>query len=461
MNILKALFGFLTFNKDKSLTGVVKYNIIASYLFNGLSMIISFVSVPLFIRLLNDSQYGVWLTIFSFLNWLSILDFGLGLGLRNKFPEALAKDDKKKAKNYIEVTYLITILLSAFFFIVVLLITKAGDFNVILNVKDGQVPENMNVLMLMIVLLYGFQFVGNNVNGLLHSIQKSRFLVFIDFMAKLISLLGLLLLIHLELPSLYVVAVITMLSRILLTAIFTIYFYQYVANKYNLKFAIFSVKNIRQKLFLLIDDNLLSLSIKFFIINISSIFLINSTNYLITYLYSPAEVIPFSISFKLFSSLLFLFYLFLAPFWSAFTESYLKKDYDWIINTLNKMLIGYGVFLAIVFLIYMASQFLYVLWIADDVHIPDGITFAVSCYVCIMAWNALFSHFLNGINKLDIQLRIALIHIVTNIPFCILMSQTFGFGIEGLIWATNINLLLLSIILPRQVYNTVKTLKNI
>lgn len=460
MNKLKALFDSLTFGKDKSLTGVVKYNIIASYLFNVLSMIISFVSVPLFIRLLNDSQYGVWLTIFSFLTWLSILDFGLGLGLRNKFPEALAKDDKEKARNYIEVTYFITILISMVFFSLAFLIASAADFNTILNVKDGEVPENMNILVLIIVFLFGFQFVGNNINGLLHSIQKSRFLVFIDFMSKLISLLGLLVLIFIELPSLYIVAIITMLSRIIMTASFTIYFYRYVRKNHQIKFSIFSVKDLKHKLTLLTEDKLLSLSIKFFFINISSIFLIHSTNYLITYLYSPAEVIPFSISFKLFSSLLFLFYLFLAPFWSAFTESYIKKDYGWILRTLKKMLMGYGVFVAVVFVIYLISQFLYNIWIAEAVYIPDSITLAIFCYVCIMAWNALFAHFLNGINKLNVQLRISILHILTNVPFCILMSQTFGFGIEGLIWATNINLLFLSILLPRQVYNTVKILKK-
>ena len=197
-------------------------------------------------------------------------------------------------------------------------------------------------------------------------------------------------------------------------------------------------------------------SFDFFVIGLSTIFLLNSSNFLISYWFSPAEVIPFSISFKLFSSLLILFYLFLAPFWSAITKAFLCDDSVWINNILKKMIFSYLLFVIIVSIIYKISPLIYAFWIGNDVIISSKINFAVFFYVIIMSWNALFAHFLNGINKLNLQIKISFFHILTNIPFCWLLAVYYDFGIIGILWATNINLLILSFFLPIQCYTFLK-----
>lgn len=428
-----------------------------SYVFNGLSLLVSFISVPLFIKLFSDSQYGVWLTLLSIITWLTILDFGIGQGLRNKFPEALHRGQKEVAKSYIEVIYFISICISVSFFGISLIIVELFDFNVILNAKN--VPEDLNSLVVLVIFLFALQFVGNIINGLLHSLQKSRFLVVIDFFSKLITLLGLIYLIYIDMSSLYIIAMITMGSRVLITAVFTIYLYSFLKINHNIRFSVLSFSKLKYKFSLLKQDKLISVSIKFFIISISSIFLINSVNYLITYLYSPSAVVPFNISFKLYSSLLFLFYLFLAPFWSAITESYVKKNYTWIIKNLYKMIYGYVAYVLLLVIIYLSSSRIYNTWV-PEVQISTSINFAVFIYIIIIGWNALYAHFLNGINKLNLQLIIAFVHIFTNIPLSMLLAKVFDFGVIGLVWGTNISLLLLSIGLPIQVANNIKKLKS-
>lgn len=442
--------------KRENLTAIVNYNILMSYIFNGLSLLISFISVPLFIELFSDSQYGVWLTLLSIITWLTILDFGIGQGLRNKFPEALHKGQTELAKSYIEIIYFLATSLAIVFFGVSLIIEEFFDFNIVFNA--GDVPEDLNSLVILVIFLFTLQFVGNIINGLLHSLQKSRFLVVIDFFSKLMMLLGLIYLISVGLSSLYIIAIITMGSRVLITVACTIYIYNFLKINHNIRFSVISFSNLKYKFSLLKQDQLISVSIKFFVISISSIFLINSVNYLITYLYSPSAVVPFNISFKLYSSLLFLFYLFVAPFWSAITESYVKKDYTWIIKNLYKMMYGYVVYIVLLIIIFLASSFIYNIWV-PEVEISTSINFAVFIYVIIIGWNALYAHFLNGINKLNTQLIIAVIHILTNIPLCILLAKVFNFGVIGLVWGTNISLLLLSIGLPIQVASNIKQLK--
>lgn len=459
MKVVKKLRGIIKI-KSNDLTSIVGYNILISYLFNGLGLLISFITVPLLIKLLTENQYGIWLTLFSILTWLTILDFGFGLGLRNKLPEALINKEKEKATYFIEFTYFLTFILAVLFLLIAILLNFIFDYYVIFNLKVDSIPENFSNLVLFFVFLFGFQFVGNNINGLLHAIQNSRLTVFIDFLSKAIMLVGILLMLTFKNSSLYLLALVTIGGRVFIMLGVTMYLKKKLRINNNIKFSLLSFKNLNKKKKLFFEEKLHFLSSNFFLINLSAIFLIHSVNYLITYLYTPAEVVPFNISFKLFSSLLFLFYVFLAPFWSALTEAFHKRNFIWITKALNKMLLGYLVFFLITLIIYFLSDYIYDLWIGETIIISRSITFSVFIYVSIMAWNALFAHFLNGINKLKIQLNIALIHIFTNIPLAILLAKYFNYGVEGLIWATNINLLLLSIFLPIEVFKIKKKIKN-
>ena len=68
----------------------VKKNILGSIFIKGISMVVSFMLVPLTIGYVSSELYGVWLTISSVLAWLSFLDVGFSQGLKNKLTEAIA-----------------------------------------------------------------------------------------------------------------------------------------------------------------------------------------------------------------------------------------------------------------------------------------------------------------------------------------------------------------------------------
>ena len=441
------------FKKSNSLSKVIFLNILFSYLFYGISLLVSFFSIPYLLELLSDNQYGAWITIFSVLTWFTYLDFGISQGLRNKLPVLLKNKNTNEIKALIKSAYFVTFLISVFLFLFIILFSLIIDFKYIFNLIDNPIPENINALVVLIVFLFGFQFSTNNIVGILHANLESRYIILIDSCSKLIMFLGILILLYLEISSLYLLAIITILSRVIFLSYFTYRFMK----KNNLKLNLFQINDFKEKIILVKSQKaLLFNSFDFFVIGLSTIFLLNSSNFLISYWFSPAEVIPFSISFKLFSSLLILFYLFLAPFWSAITKAFLCDDSVWINNILKKMIFSYLLFVIIVSIIYKISPLIYAFWIGNDVIISSKINFAVFFYVIIMSWNALFAHFLNGINKLNLQIKISFFHILTNIPFCWLLAVYYDFGIIGILWATNINLLILSFFLPIQCYTFLK-----
>src|SRR5882757_3638825 len=88
-------------------TNKANKNVLLSFLIKGSSIATSFALVPLTLHYLDKERYGIWLTIFSLLGWLTFFDIGMGNGLRNKLSEALANNDTRMARIYISTAYAI------------------------------------------------------------------------------------------------------------------------------------------------------------------------------------------------------------------------------------------------------------------------------------------------------------------------------------------------------------------
>jgi len=64
--------------------------------FKLLSAITSFITVPLLLKALGTNQYAIWVTSTALVSWLNLFDFGSGYSLKNKVTEAIALDDFRK-----------------------------------------------------------------------------------------------------------------------------------------------------------------------------------------------------------------------------------------------------------------------------------------------------------------------------------------------------------------------------
>ena len=71
---------------QKNDDGVVSSNIVFSFVLKGISILLAFVTIPVYLRYFNldESAYGIWLAITSILTVITVFDFGMGNGLKNK-----------------------------------------------------------------------------------------------------------------------------------------------------------------------------------------------------------------------------------------------------------------------------------------------------------------------------------------------------------------------------------------
>lgn len=171
---------------------------------------------------------------------------------------------------------------------------------------------------------------------------------------------------------------------------------------------------------------LMDIGFKFFLIQLSSLVIYTTSNLIISNKLSPEEVTPYSISFRYFNIIFMVFTIIVSPMWSAVNEAYNREEYDWIkrtMKTLNRVLMVLAV---VVLFMILFSDIVYRLWLGTSVIVPFDLTVLLATYVFLLTISSLYSNFLNGMNKLNIQLYTLVIAGIVFIPLSILLLEVMG-----------------------------------
>ena len=163
-------------------------NIILSFGVKGISMIIGFLMIRIVLDYLDQVNYGIWLTLSSFLTWFTFFEIGLGSGLRNKLAEALALKNYKLAKNYVSTTYFILTIIILIISLLFFTLNYFIDWTLILNVDDSM-SKVLNNLALIVFGLFFIQFVFKLITVILYADQRPALANSIGPLGNLISLL--------------------------------------------------------------------------------------------------------------------------------------------------------------------------------------------------------------------------------------------------------------------------------
>ena len=145
-------------SKGNSRSVKLKKNILAIFLIKGFNILITMLMVSITIDYLNPTKYGIWITLSSIIGWFSFFDIGLGHGLRNRFTEALANNDKELARVYVSTTYGILSIIVISSILLFLIINPYIDWSIILNTSTI-LKNELSLLALIVFVLFCVRFV--------------------------------------------------------------------------------------------------------------------------------------------------------------------------------------------------------------------------------------------------------------------------------------------------------------
>lgn len=402
-----------------------KKNILASLVIKGVSIIVGFLMVRITLDYLDQTKYGIWLTLTSFLSWFSFFEIGLGSGLKNKLAEALARNELKLAKTYVSTTYAILSIvigvLAIFFFIGNIFI----DWTRVLNTDKKMLPE-LTTLAFIVFGFFFLRFVLKLVGIVLRADQRPALANTFGPIGNLISLIFIYILTLTTKSSLLYLGWILSVIPTMILLFATIYFY---GNKYKFLRPSISFVNFKYA------KNLLGLGINFFVINISMLIMYQSSMIIIAQAFGPDEVVTYSVAYKYFSVLVMIFSLIVAPFWSAFTEAWVKKEIDWIRKVIRKLFYVWIASSMFGILLLVFSDLFYKLWLGDEIKVPFHMSMLFLIYFITKNFGNIFKMFINGVGYIKIQMISSILSSIIFISAAIFLIKYLKFGISSIIIA--------------------------
>lgn len=425
-------------------------NIVFGITFKGISVFLNFLIVPILILFLGKIEYGVWITIFSIVNWIFTFDLGIGQGLRNKLTEALSVNDLEKASQIISTSYVFISLFSLLILILGIFFIYFANFQELLNykAKSNSFLQNFVFLSLFFTII---NFVISLYKKLFLAVHKSFVIELVNVFFQTFYLVVTLIWLHYNLEkSLISLVFIFGVINFIVSLIATFVFFK-IQEKVLFSFKKVSLKEGRL---------LLGLGGKFFIINCSLLVILSTDNIIISNLLGPTFVTDYFTVQKIFQFLIILFTIVLSSSWGLYSEAIIKKDYNWIRQNLKKMnffLIGI-LTLGVIFF-YFIEEILNI-WIGKDlIEIPKGLAFCNMIYTFIFCFTNIYMFFINASNKINIQMYLYVFAAIINIPLSIFFVKLLG-STTGVILSTLLCFLPLLVTMPIQSHMIIKNLEK-
>ena len=137
--------------------------------------------MPIALNYVDKSVYGIWLIISSIISWLGFFNIGLGNGLRNRFAEALAQNNKELAKAYVSTTY----------FILMVIFVVINPFLNWAKIFNGPIEMQKEFISLMYVVFgfFCFRFVTKLITTILIADQRPAISDMAAFLSKFLNLI--------------------------------------------------------------------------------------------------------------------------------------------------------------------------------------------------------------------------------------------------------------------------------
>jgi O-antigen/teichoic acid export membrane protein len=334
-----------------------------SYIAKGLTLLTSFVSVPLTLHYLGAERYGVWLTISSLLLWVAMTDFGLaGNALVNVLSEAVGNEDRESARYYAASAFwalftialaLGVVLMTAFHFI---------PWRAVFRLSDATSTQELESTCALVLTLFVINLPLSLLRSLYNAHQDGYLVNIWGIVYGLVSLLGLIVItrFHGGLPQL-VLAIVGVPTLVLLANAYHAFFRRYPW----LAPAPSAVRWTCIK-------RLLKLGGKYTVMQLASLGIYQSQAMIITQVLGPSKVIIFVVAYKVISLPVDLAYMGTAPFISAFGEAKARRDWNWIRGAYkNATLASVALGVPLAAGLALVSQPLILIW-AGPSAVPDS-----------------------------------------------------------------------------------------
>ncbi len=424
--MLRKFIGFVKSTKEDPL----KRSMFLSALCKPIGMLISFLYTPVLLAYLGEESYGIWSTILSVINWITYFDVGIGQGLRNSLAKYITTGKEREANESVSTGYVALTVISSITFIIGSVLILAFNMGLVFNTTISLKPALMVSFSCICV-----NFVLGLSRSQLYATQQAEKVSIMTVLVQFINLVGICGLSVVSQGNLLAVALVIGFSGMIVNLLFS----GGVWRKYP--YLVPRFKNYRKQEL----NDVCSVGVKFFFIQIAALILYSTDNMIITQLFGPSYVTPYHTSYTAFGMINGLFAAMMSPLWSKYTVAMECKDYSWIMKsiiTLDKVLPLVGLVLSAgIFLFEPLAK----IWLRKELVYENGLIACMALYFFLQIWGSIYATVLNGIGHVNMQLVMGVSTALLNIPLSIFLGRNCGLRTTGVLLATIICMLITDI----------------
>ncbi|KAA4625501.1 MATE family efflux transporter [Bacteroides sp. 1_1_30] len=403
-------------------------NTVAMIGIRGVSMILTLISAPIMLHHVDRADYGVLLTLTSIVGWVGYMDVGLGNGLRNKLPEFLAKGDFHSAKKIVSSCYVTLAIYVALIIVIFLMVSPFVDWLGVLNSPTSDAGE-IRGLTNVVFIAFCIQFLFGLINSILFAYQMPAFQSLFTFVGQFVALIALVIQVYVfDVTSVLQIGAVNSIIPPLVLFWGSIGLFRTKLKEIAPSFKLFEFKSV---------GSILSLGLKFFVLQMITIVLFQANSIIIARVVSPEAVVEYNLAFKYVSLLTMIFTIVITPVWSATTDAYVRKDFEWINKTLSfsrKVCIA-SIFIGV--LMVLASKFVYGMWLGrGSIDINYSTTGLILLYISFEMLYKVYGTIINGTGKVFAQIILTGIIAIIYIPLAIFLGNLCG--LSGVLIANTI-----------------------
>ena len=358
---------------------------------------LNFITVPILLRFLGKEPFGIFQTIMTFLSWVTLANLGIGNGLRNRITEYYTIGEKKQQiKELTGSAFAYSSILSV---AVCIIGTSTLFFFFNPSALFHNLSQSDHEIKITFIIAFIFFCVGLTLSlfsSISFAIHKSYLNTFAQIIQNLIFII--LLIVGSRLLSTKVLIYVSLVYGIAscVSQIFPLI--DLYKNKllWPPKFNL-SKKNIKI---------LSGISLQFFFLQLASVILFSSDNFIISKFLGGSIVAEYSISYRLYFIVVTLFSIILIQVWSSSASALAKRDFIWIKKIVYKLHLLLLLVILILMVLSLGYNWIISIWIGENNFSETAswqFKLLFSVYILLLCSSGIFVNILNGIGRLRLQ----------------------------------------------------------
>ncbi len=390
-----------------------------------LSIATTLAAVPLTLHYLGPERYGMWMALSAFSVLLSFADFGIGNSVLTAVAHSAGRRDPSELRRQIASAYAAMGGIALIMLALLAAIYPFVAWERLFNVGGAQAAAEAGPAAAMFLAILALTTPLGLVLRIQLGLQQGFRASLWQGGASLATLVALLAAIRLEgsLPWLVLALAGT---PVLVSLVNTLDFFGNRHRELRPRFDRIDFGAIRR----LSGEGAL-----FLVLQICAALLFQMNAFIVAQVQGAEAVAAYAVPERMFAVVATVLAMVFTPLWPAYGDAVARGDHRWARQTLRRSLVlGVGSAALLSGVLVAAGPQLIRWWVGEGLAVPFALLAGLGLWRVIEGAGNAGAMFLNGVNRLKIQVLAALACVVVSIPLRIWWTQEFG--LPGVIWAT-------------------------